>query len=399
MDRLISWVGMLALLGVAWLLSNDRKAVSLRLVLAGMALQFLFAVAILWTTPGKVLFSWARELITRVLASSDAGAEVVFGETFKEHFFAFAVLPAIIFVASTMAILFHLGILQKVIAGMAKAMAKVMNVSGSESLCAAANVFAGHTEAPLAIRPYLATMTRSEIMAMMTGGMATVSGGTLAAYAGLGVDPGHLLTASVISAPASLVVAKIMIPETQESPTKGEVKIVVPKQDANLLDAACRGASEGVRLAINVAAMLIAFLALVALVNEGFKIFPEVAGEPLTLEKVLGWAFAPVAWIIGVEWKDARAVGMLLGKKTILNEFVAFIDLAELKDQISERSYILSVYALCGFANFGSIAVQIGGIGSLVPERRKDFAQLGFRAMIAGTIATLLTATVVGMLI
>jgi CNT family concentrative nucleoside transporter len=282
---------------------------------------------------------------------------------------------------------------------MAKIMAYVMDTSGSESLVTAANVFMGMAEAPLVIKPYIHTMTRSEVMAMMTAGMATVSGGTLAAYAGLGADAGHLLTASIISAPAALVIAKIMYPEKEESLTKGTVKVQIPKEDKNILDAACRGATDGTKLAVNVGAMLICFIAFVALFNWLLLLLPAVGGEPLTLERMLGWLCAPLAWVMGVEWKDAGVVGMLIGKKTIMNEFVAYIDLVKYKDVITDRSFTIATYALCGFANFGSVAIQIGGIGALVPTRREDFARLGIRAMLGGSLAAFMTATVAGVLI
>jgi len=337
--------------------------------------------------------------VTRIVGFSDAGAEFVFGSGFKEHFFAFSVLPTVIFLSSLMAVLFYLGILQKVVEFMAKVMVYVMDVSGSESLATAANVFVGMAEAPLVVKPYLQTMTRSELMALMTGGMATISGATLAAYAGLGADPGHLLTASIISAPAALVIAKIIFPEAEESLTKGIVKVKIPRQDANILDSACRGASEGAKLALNIAAMLICFIAFVALLNWALSVLPHVGGAPLTLERILGWLCAPVAWVMGVEWSDAGTVGMLLGKKTIMNEFVAYIDLVKYKDMISERSFTIATYALCGFANFGSIAIQIGGYGSLVPTRREDFAKMGLRAMIGGSLAAFMTAAIAGILI
>ena len=297
-----------------------------------------------------------------------------------------------------MAVLFYLRILQKIVQLMAKAMVYVMDVSGSESLAAAANIFLGMAEAPLVIKPYIKTMTRSEVMAMMTGGMATISGALLATYAAFGADAGHLLTASIISAPAALVIAKIMIPETEQSLTKRIVKVDIPKEDANILDAACRGASEGAKLALNIAAVLICFIAFVALLNWLLLLLPDVAGAPLSLERILGWLLAPLAWVMGVEAKDAPTVGMLLGKKTILNEFLAYLDLVKFKDAISPRSFTIATYALCGFANFGSIAIQIGGYGSLVPTRRKDFAKLGIRAMIGGTLAAFMTATIAGIL-
>jgi len=399
MERIVSLLGLLMMMFLAWLLSVDRKRMNTRLILSGVALQFILAVLILWTSPGRLIFSYARIFVTRLVGFSNTGAEFIFGSGFKEHFFAFSVLPTIIFVSSLMAVLFHFGILQKVMEFMARVMVYVMDVSGSESLATAANVFVGMAEAPLVIKPYVKTMTRSELMALMTGGMATISGATLAAYAGLGADPGHLLTASIISAPAALVIAKIMFPEAEDSLTKGVVKVEIPKQDVNILDAACRGASEGAKLAINIAAVLICFIAFVALFNWLLSFLPNIDGTPLTLERILGWFCAPVAWIMGVEWNDAGIVGMLLGKKTIINEFVAYVDLVKYKEVISERSFTIATYALCGFANFGSIAIQIGGYGSLIPTRRKDFAKLGLRAMIGGSLAAFMTATIAGILI
>ena len=399
MERFISVIGLLVMMLIAWLISADKKKMNWRLIVSGVGLQIVFGLLILKTTPGEMFFEGTREFVAAVIGFSDAGAAFLFGDGFREHFFAFSVLPTIIFVSSIMAVLFHLGIVQQIVKWMAKFMVWVMDVSGAESLAASANVFVGQTEAPLVIKPYLKTMTNSELMAMMTGGMATVAGGVMAAYASMGADAGHLLAASVMSAPASLVIAKIIIPEKEHSPTKSKIEIDIPKQDANVLDAACRGASEGLQLALNVGAMLIAFIALVALVNWSLTFLPEVSGAAISLERVLGWVYAPFAWIMGVEWKDANIVGMLLGKKTILNEFVAYMDLVNYKDIISERSFTITTYALCGFANFASIAIQIGGIGALVPERRKDFAKLGLRAMIGGTLAAFMTATVAGILI
>jgi len=405
LQRVVSLFGLLIMMFLAWLLSADRKRMNIRLIVSGVALQFILAVVILWTAPGQVIFSYARLLVTQVVGFSNEGAKFVFGEEFvlgtdlRAPIFAFSVLPTIIFVSSLMAVLFHLGILQKVVEVMAKVMVYVMDVSGSESLATAANVFLGMAEAPLVIKPYMKTMTRSELMAMMTGGMATISGALLATYASFGADAGHLLTASIISAPAALVIAKIMIPESQESLTKGVVKVQIPREDANILDAACRGASEGGKLALNIVAMLICFIGFVALLNWFLSLLPEVAGAPLSLERVLGWLAAPLAWVMGIEWKDAGTVGMLLGKKTILNEFLAYLDLVKFKDVVSQRSFTIATYALCGFANFGSVAIQIGGYGSLVPARRKDFAKLGLRAMIGGTLAAFMTATIAGILI
>lgn len=399
MDRWISLGGLGVMLLLAWLLSENRRRLHVRLIVSGIALQFAMAMLLLWSPPGQRVFEAARVVVAQVLSFSNAGAEFVFGTSFRDHFVAFSVLPTIIFVSSLTALLFHAGILQHLVKVMARLMVWVMDVSGSESLCAAANVFVGMTEAPLAIRPYLASMTRSELMAMMTAGMATIAGGVMAAYAGMGADAGHLLAASLMSAPAALVVAKIMVPEVDVSPTKGVVRVQVPKTDANLLDAACRGAADGLTLALNVGAMLIAFIALVAMFNWMIGLLPDVAGQPLSLERMLGWVMAPLAWTIGVPWSEAQQVGMLLGKKTIFNEFLAYQDLIAMKDQLSPRSFTIATYALCGFANFGSMGIMIGGIGGLVPSRRKDIAHYGFRALIAGTIAVLMTACIAGVLI
>jgi len=400
MERLMSFVGLLVIMGLAWCMSENRRKMNFRLIVCGVGLQFQLAIILLWTAPGQLVFSAAREFIARIVGFSDQGAAFVFGEGFREHYFAFSVLPTIIFVSTLMATLFHLGVIQRVVKGMAWVMVRVMDTSGTESLAASAEVFVGMTESPLVIRPYLPSMTRSELMAMMTAGMGTVAGGVMAAYVAMGMDAGHLLAASLMSAPASLVIAKIMVPETEESPTKGVVRIDVPREDVNVLDAACRGAADGLKLALNVAAMLLAFIALVALLNWALSsLAPHVAGAPLTLERILGWILAPLAWIIGVEWKDAPQVGMLLGKKIILNEYLAYADLAKLQSTLSPRSFTIATYALCGFANFASIAVQIGGVSGLAPSRRADFAKLGFRAMIGGALATMMTATIAGMLL
>jgi len=399
MPRLVSLAGLIVMLLLAWLLSADKRKMNWRLIISGIVLQFVLAIIILHTAPGQFIFDAVRILITRLIGFSEAGSEFVFGTTFKEHFFAFSVLPTIIFVSSLMTVLFHLGILQKVVEFMAKIMVYVMDTAGSESLATAANVFMGMAEAPLVIRPYIKTMTRSEIMALMTGGMATISGATLAAYTGFGADAGHLLTASIISAPAALVIAKIMVPETEISLTKGTVKAKIPKEDVNVLDAACRGAADGARLAINIAAVLICFIAFVAFANWLLSFLPNFNDKPFTLERILGYFLSPLAWIMGVQWKDASIVGALLGKRTILNEFIAYLDLVKVKDVISYRSFTIATYALCGFANLGSIAILIGGLGTLVPERRKDFATLGLKSMLAGMLACFMTATIAGVLI
>lgn len=398
MDRVISFVGLLVFMAIAFAMSNNRRKINWRLVGTGVLLQVVFALLILRTRPGRWLFELAQNFVTGVLKASDAGAQFIFGDGFKEHYFAFSVLPTIIFVSAITAVAFHLGLLQWVVKWMARAMVKVMDVSGSEALAASANVFVGQTEAPLLIKPYLKTMTKSELMAMMTGGMATVAGGVMAAYVQMGADAGHLLAASIMSAPASLAIAKMMMPEIEASPTKGNVTVDIPKQDANLLDAACRGAGEGLQLALNVAAMLIAFLAIIKLMNMGFALIPS-DGDPVTLESILGVLFQPIAFIMGIPWGEASQIGSVLGQKTIINEFIAYQELTSMKDVLSERSFNIATYALCGFANFSSIAIQIGGIGGLCPSRRGDFAKQGFRAMIGGTLAAFMTATIAGMII
>ncbi len=405
MQRAVSLLGLLVMIVLAWAMSVERRRMNVRLIVSGLILQFALALLMLHTSAGQVIFAAARTIVSQLVAFSQTGAKFVFGEKLvsglepNRPILAFSALPAIIFVSSLMAVLFHLRIIQKVVGFMARGMVYIMDVSGSESLASAANVFVGMAEAPLVIKPYIKTMTRSELMAMMTGGMATISGALLATYASFGADAGHLLTASIISAPAALVIAKIMVPEADQSPTKGIVRVEVPRQDFNVLDAACRGASEGAKLALNIAAVLICFVAFVALFNWVLALLPDIADQPLTLERMLGWLMAPLAWVMGVEAKDAGTVGMLLGEKTILNEFVAYADLVKYKDVISARSFTIATYALCGFANFGSIAIQIGGYSLLAPERRKDFAKLGFRAMVGGTRAAFMTAAIAGILI
>jgi len=405
---------LMVMLMLAWLLSENRRQMNWRLIGTGVLFQLVFGVIILKTRIGKALFYAAQQCVNGVLACGDEGSTFLFGEGYKEHFFAFSVLGIIVFFAALTAVLFHWGVIQMLIKTLAWSMVRLMDVSGAESLAAAANIFVGHTEAPLVIRPYLKTMTRSELTAMLTGGMATVSGSVMAAYVGLGIDAGHLLAASIMSAPASLVIAKIMIPETEVSPTKGQVNVLVPRQGRNTIDAACHGASEGLKLALNVGAMVLAFVSLVALINLGLEwgqygvvaLFQgketaiEIqASSPLTFEKMMGWLFCPFAWLMGISSKDVFLIGQILGEKTVLNEFVAYIDLVKLRDQLDARSMTIATYAICGFANFGSIAIQIGGIGSMVPSRREDIAQLSFRSMIGGTLAAFMTACIVGLLI
>jgi concentrative nucleoside transporter, CNT family len=404
MERAISVLGLLTMILLAYSMSSARRQINWKTVISGIVLQVLFGLIILKTGFGRGVFEYARELFTGLLDFTNEGSKFIFGsltDASKSGFiFAFMVLPTILFMSSLMSVLYHIGIMQWLIRLAAKVMVKVMGTSGAESMAAAANIFAGQTEAPLVIKPFISRMTRSELMALMTGGMATVAGGVLAAYVGLGVDAGHLLAASVMSAPAALVCAKLMVPETQESQTKGEVRLELPRAHTNLIDAAASGASEGLKLALNVGAMLLAFIALIAMVNGLFGKVGGVFGYPeFSLELITGYMFAPIAWLMGVPWSDCLTVGTLLGKKLILNEFVAYLDLRESMGQMSERAVIISTYALCGFANFSSIAIQVGGIGTLAPDRRQDLALLGVKSLIGGTLACFMTACIAGIFI
>ncbi|MSR66305.1 MAG: Na+ dependent nucleoside transporter domain protein [Pedosphaera sp.] len=417
--RFISLFGLVAFIGFAWVISTDRKRFPWPTVLAGVALQFFLALIILKTKIGQKLFAAAGDAISRLIDFSQEGARFVFGplanfDALKKGLsvesgmvFFVMVMATIVFVSSLSSLLYHYGILQRVVRMFAWVMQRLMGTSGSESLCAAANIFMGQTEAPLVIRPYLPRMTRSELMAVMVGGMATIAGGVLAVYSKLGEDAGfkgmagHLLTASVLSAPAALVISKILVPETEKSETAAGAPAQIERESHNGLDALCRGASDGMTLSLNVFAMLIAFIALVALCNfllAAVLHWVNVPGDK-PLQMILGWLNAPVAWLIGVPGKDCVQIGGLLGERMVLNEFVAYISLTEQAKSLDPRSVTLTTYALCGFANFASIAIQIGGIGALVPGRRKDLASLGLRAMIGGLIACYMTACIAGILL
>lgn len=402
MDRWVSFLGLFAMLGIAWALSVDRRSIRWRPVAVGTALQILFALVILRTEPGRALFDGMGAVINKFLDFTDAGASFVFGEKFKEFYFAFKVLPTIIFFSSFITILYYFGVLQWIVGLFARMMMKLMGTSGAESLSASANIFVGQTEAPLLIKPFVASMTRSELMAVMTGGFATIAGGVMAAYVGMGVSAKHLLAASVMSAPAALVMAKLMFPETEESRTAGKVAIEVERPWANAIDAAASGAADGLKLALNVGAMLIAFVALIALLDWPLGKLGALAGHPeLSLNVVLGYLGRPLAWLMGVPWSEAGDVGTLIGIKTAVNEFVGYIRLEEMvaAGKLSERSQVIATYALCGFSNFSSIAIQIGGIGAMAPERKSDLARLGLRAMVAGSLACFQTATIAGILL
>ncbi|MCT7949908.1 NupC/NupG family nucleoside CNT transporter [Ancylothrix sp. C2] len=402
MERLISLLGLLVFVGISYGFSVNRRAVRWRPVLWGIALQLIFAVVILKTALGLAVFKFLGDSVSGFLSFSDAGAKFVFGDNFGEHLIAFKVLPTIVFFSSFIALLYHYGILQRVVQWVAWVMIRTMKTSGSETLSCAANIFVGQTEAPLLIKPFVESLTMSELHAVMTGGFATIAGGVMAAYISFGVPAEHLIAASVMSAPAALAISKIFYPETEKSMTAGEVTLKVEKVYANAVDAVATGARDGGILALNVAAMLIAFLGLLAMLNAFLGWVGAGINLPqLSLEWVLSFVMWPVAWLMGIPLADCGQVGVLLGKKTILNEFIAYLDLKELmeKKAISERAAIITTYALCGFSNIGSIGIQIGGIGALAPLRQADLARLGIRAMIAGSIACFMTACIAGMLL
>jgi CNT family concentrative nucleoside transporter len=394
--QLTSAFGLFALLGIGWLASNNRKAIPWRVVGWGTGLQILFGLAILKTRPGYWLFDHLSKGFERLIGFTDDGAKFVWGWLYRKDgppVFLIDILMTIIFFASLMSLLYHFGVMQWVVSGIAKVMRKTMGTSGSETLCAAANIFVGQTEAPLVVKPFVETMTMSELHAVMVGGFATIAGGVLAAYVTFGIDAGHLIAASVMSAPASLVAAKMFYPETQASVTAGELKIQLERNSANAFDAVCTGASDGMKLILNVIAMLAAFVSIIALIN--WAVGAVIPG--VTLQRIFGWLLAPVAWLMGVPWDDAAKIGGLLGTRMILTEFVGYLDL--MKTDCSARAYVIATYAFCGFANFPSIAVQIGGISTIAPSRRADLARLGLRAMLAGTLASFFTAAIAGALL
>jgi concentrative nucleoside transporter, CNT family len=407
MERLSSLAGLLVFMGIAYALSTDRKAIKPRTVLWGLTLQFLLALFVLRTAVGQELFSWLGAKVTQVLELSYVGSDFVFGKLGVKGAapevlgfpFAFRVLPTIIFVAATFAILYHLGVMQLIVQAAAWVMSRLMGASGAESLDVAASIFMGQTEAPLTIRPFLNKMTQSELMCVMTAGMAHVSGGIMGAYIAVGVEAKHLLAAVIMTAPGTILLAKLLVPETGTPETSGSVKAALPRTDANIVGAAARGTSEGLQLALNVAAMLIAFLSLVALVNLILGAIGTRIGVALSLERILGVAFAPLAVAMGVPWKEATTIGDLLGTRMVLNELIAYTKLGAMKSNLDPRTFTIATYALCGFANFGSIGIQIGGIGALVPDRRHDLARLGLRALLAGTMANFMTACIAGVLL
>lgn len=413
MGRFTGVLGILAVLLLAWLGSTDRRRIRWRTVAWGLGLQICFAFLVLRFNYGQIAMTWAGDVVNKMLSATFAGTQVLFGEFGLPNsgafgkiispasgaVFAFQVLPTIIFISAFFAVLYHIGAMQIVIRGMAWLMLKTMRISGAESMNVAASIFMGQTEAPLTIRPFLARATRSELMTIMTSGMAHVSGGIMAMYIAQGVEARHLLSAVIMTSPGTILIAKMLVPETEVPDTEG--KVIIPKdelhKDENFVGAITRGTIDGGNLAWNVGIMLVSFLALVALLDMFLAwIHGGVPWFPSTLGQILGFVGAPVAWLIGVPWHDCPAIGNLLGTRMALNEVVAYIQLGAEKATLAPRSFTIATFALCGFANLGSIGMQIGGIGALVPERRNDLARLGVRAMLAGTMANLISASIAG---
>ena len=425
-------MGLAVLLSIAFVFSNNKTAIKWQQVGIGLIMQIIFAFFVILTPWGATFFNYIGNIFVKIISFTNEGSSFIFGaladqglfdNTFPQglqnsgngFIFAFQVLPTIIFFSSLMAVLYHLGIMQMIVQGMAWVMAKFLKVSGAESISVAANVFIGQTEAPLVVRPYVDPMTKSELLTLMIGGMATIAGGVLAAYVGLlgGTDPEkqlffakHLLSASIMAAPATIVIAKILMPETEQSQTMGEVKVKVEKTASNTIEAAATGAGDGLKLALNVAGMLLAFIALMAMFNYLIGLICTdlmgitINGQPVSLEIILGYVLSPIAFIIGVPWADAVNVGSLIGQKVVLNEFIAYLQLSQMipTGVLSEKAIIISTYALCGFANFSSIAIQIGGIGGIAPNRKSDIAKFGLKAILGGSLATFMTATIAGVL-
>lgn len=406
MEKFISFIGIFVMILIAFLLSENKKKVDWKLVATGVVIQIMFGFVFLKWEPGRKGFQVASDVVTKLLDFTREGTTFLFGGLMNNDslgfIFAFNILPTIIFFSSLMAVLYYLGIMNVIIKGLAVVMTKLLGTSGAESLSAAANIFVGQTEAPLVIKPFIGKMTRSELLTIMTGGMATVSGGVMAGYVLMGADPAHLIAASIMSAPASLIIAKIMVPETEEPLTKGHVEMDIENVDANVIDAASRGASEGLQMALNVGAMLIAFIALIALVNSVIGWFGSLVGfDGLSLNSILSIIFAPLAYIMGVPVQDIGIAADILGQKVIINEFIAYSSLGQMisSGALTERTVVILTYALCGFANFSSIGVQVGGIGILAPEKRHTIAKLGMKSMIGGCLAAFMTATIAGILI
>ena len=414
MDRFTGILGILAVLLAAWLGSTHRSRIRWRTVIWGLGLQVLFAFFVLKFSFGQQFMTWAGGVVNNMLSATTAGTRILFGELGLPNagafgkvispasgsIFAFQVLPTIIFISAFFAVLYHIGVMQLIIRALAWIMLKTMRISGAESMNVAASIFMGQTEAPLTIRPFLSKATRSELMTIMTSGMAHVSGGIMAMYISQGVEARHLLSAVIMTSPGTILMAKMLVPETEIPATEG--KVVIPKdeqhKDENLIGAIARGTIDGGKLALNVAIMLISFLALVALLDMLLSwAHGHIGWVPSSLGQILGFVFAPVAWLIGVPWHDCLAIGNLLGTRMALNEVIAYIQLGAQRATLSPRAFTIATFALCGFANLGSIGMQIGGIGALVPERRNDLAKLGIRAMLAGTMANLISASIAGM--
>jgi len=414
MHQYIAVLGYFVMICLAWLMSSHKMRFPWRVVLGGSLLQVVFAWLTIKTASGRRFFQAAGACFNTLMDFVDVGNEKVFGESFRDHYFAFKVLPTIIFFSSLMAVLYHLGVMQFVVRILGGIMQVTLGTSGAESLSASANIFVGQTEAPLVVRPYVLKMTRSELMAVMVGGFSTVAGGVMALYVGWGIDAGHLMTASVISAPAGLLIAKVLQPEVDTPETLGLSNHKMPRETSNLIEAASAGAADGLKLALNVGAMLLAFFGLIAMLDYGLThgsewVFRQIGHgdwQPLTMSSILGVVFSPIAWLMGVEWKECSSVGQLLGLKMVATELVAYSQLdvmmgnAEtgIAPTLSKRAILISTYALCGFSNFASIGIQIGGIGAMAPERRSDLTQLGMRAMLGGTLACCMTACIAGIL-
>jgi CNT family concentrative nucleoside transporter len=412
MERFTGLLGIVLILGVSFLMSNNRKAINYRTVGVGLLLQVLLAVFILKTEVGQNLFQWLGDSINTLLGQADKGAQFVFGSLVNrdlmikafgpgnDYIFFFKVVPTIIFVAVLVNMFYHLGVLQRVVAFVGKGVHWLMGVSGAEALSNVASTFVGQVEAQIMIKPYLKNMTNSELMASMTGSFACIAGGVMAVYISLGVPAAYLLAASLMAAPGALVISKIMFPETEKSETEGEVKLELSKTHANLVDAIAAGASEGLKVGLNVIAMLIGFIALIALVDLGLGHIGAWVNYPeLSMNTILGKVFSVFAFAMGVPAQDVEVAGALMGKKMVVNEFVAYLDMVKLKDTLDPKTIAITSFALCGFANFSSVAIQIGGIGELAPSRRSDLAKLGFKALIAGTLASYLSATLAGLLL
>lgn len=405
MDRFIGILGVIVILGIAYLFSENKKKINWRLVATGLGLQIIFALIILKVPFGRKVFEAASGFITRILDFTAEGTTFLFGNLTDQatfgSIFALNVLPTIIFFSALMGILYYLGIMQSIVKFIAKGICKLLGTSGAETLSAVGNIFLGQTEAPLLVRPYISSMTKSEMTAIMVGGMATVAGGVMAGYVAMGINTGHLLAASIMAAPAGLVLAKMLVPETEEPETKDITNIEVEKTASNVVEAAANGASDGLMLALNVAAMLLAFVALIALFNYLIGLVGGLFGFPeLSLNWILGKLFSPLAFVMGVPTGDLSAAGSLLGQKVMINEFVAYSDLSALSASgvLQEKTILIMTYALCGFANISSVAIQIGGIGAMAPNKKGTIAKLGFKALLGGALATCLTATIAGIL-